>query len=75
MGAVFEDLTEEEMCDLMCGSPEEDDDMKNYIKSMTNEELATMLRGLITTGISVTTIEREILQEAAERLEKEGEEE
>lgn len=24
MGMVFYDLTDEELCDLMCGSPEED---------------------------------------------------
>lgn len=24
MGMIFENLTEEEMCDLMCGDPEED---------------------------------------------------
>lgn len=24
MGMTFENLTEEEMCDLMCGDPEED---------------------------------------------------
>lgn len=30
MGAVFENLTEEELCDLMCGAPE-DDDMQNKV--------------------------------------------
>ena len=48
--------------------------MKDFIKSLTNEELAVMLRGLITTGLSITTIEKDVLYEAAERLEKEGEE-
>ena len=28
MGAVFENLTEEELCDLMCGAPEDDDMQK-----------------------------------------------
>lgn len=34
MGAVFENLTEEEMCDLMCGGPEdelEDDESEEII--------------------------------------------
>lgn len=26
MGVTFEDLTQEELCELMCGEPEEDDD-------------------------------------------------
>lgn len=26
MGAVFVDLTPEELCDLMCGNPEEEDE-------------------------------------------------
>ena len=26
MGMEFTDLTEEELCDLMCGKPEEDED-------------------------------------------------
>jgi len=26
MGAVFENLTWEELCDLMCGAPEEDEE-------------------------------------------------
>ena len=26
MGETFENLTEEELCDLMCGDPEEEDD-------------------------------------------------
>ena len=26
MGMEFENLTEEELCDLMCGKPEEDED-------------------------------------------------
>lgn len=26
MGAVFEDLTEEELCELMCGKPEDDEE-------------------------------------------------
>ena len=26
MGAVFENLTEEELCDLMCGKPEEEEE-------------------------------------------------
>ena len=28
-GAIFENLTEEELCDLMCGSPEEDEEDEN----------------------------------------------
>ena len=26
MGAVFENLTEEDLCDLMCGKPEDDEE-------------------------------------------------
>lgn len=26
MGMIFENLTEEELCDLMCGKPEEDEE-------------------------------------------------
>lgn len=40
-----------------------------FIESLTNEEIATMLRGLVITGLSVTTIEKEVLKEAADRLE------
>ena len=42
MGAVFENLTEEELCDLMCGGPEdewEDDESKEITgtqKSMSD---------------------------------------
>lgn len=46
--------------------------MKDFIKSLTNEELAVMVRGLITTGLSITTIEKDVLYEAAERIEQEN---
>lgn len=26
MGMIFENLTDEELCELMCGAPEEDDE-------------------------------------------------
>lgn len=26
MGMIFENLTDEELCEMMCGSPEEDED-------------------------------------------------
>lgn len=29
MGAVFENLTPEELCDLMCGDPEPEEDNEN----------------------------------------------
>lgn len=47
MGAVFYDLSPEELCDLMCGKPEEDDDMsyipdcrtdKDYNENRLNEQ-------------------------------------
>ena len=32
MGAVFTNLTQEELCDLMCGAPEEEEkDIEEYI--------------------------------------------
>lgn len=33
MGMTFEDLTWEELCDLMCGGPEEDEDDGQYWNS------------------------------------------
>ena len=33
MGMVFENLTDEELCDLMCGEPEEDDETENITES------------------------------------------
>ena len=40
MGAVFEKLTEEELCDLMCGDPEdewEDDEMGEMVEEKNNK--------------------------------------
>lgn len=33
MGAVFENLTEEELCDLMCGKPEDDEEDEEDVVS------------------------------------------
>lgn len=35
MGMTFENLTEEELCDLMCGKPEEDEEDEE--RSKVNE--------------------------------------
>lgn len=43
-------------------------------KSMTNEELAVILRAMAATGMG-TSDEREYLREAADRLEGDGDEE
>ena len=37
MGAVFENLTEEEMCDLMCGEPEDESKEKKYTFAFSGE--------------------------------------
>lgn len=34
MGMTFENLTEEELCDLMCGDPEEDFEFEHYDKKL-----------------------------------------
>lgn len=44
--------------------------MKDYIKSVTNEQLATILRLIKSTGVCVSSYEAEYLEEAARRLEE-----
>lgn len=44
-------------------------------KELTNEELATALRAMVTTGICPSRQEKEFLEEAADRLDKIGDSE
>ena len=37
MGKTFENLTWDDLCDLMCGGPEEDEDSQ-YTKEVEHEE-------------------------------------
>lgn len=48
MGAVFYDLTLEELCDLMCGSPE--DDGEEAEDGISNEDILGGQQGGSITG-------------------------
>lgn len=41
MGMVFENLTEEELCDLMCGDPEEEPEESDWEDDKINEAYET----------------------------------
>lgn len=42
MGATFENLTWDDLCDLMCGKPEDDSEDEQWVEDKARQEAAVI---------------------------------